>query len=108
MEMAVEETRSKPSAEPRADTAAGGGVVVEHCSSQQAEHGAADTAAGGGVVEQQAERGAADTAVKSSSITSSVELRTSLVNAQLTRMLKSKKWSYILMVRIIIDLLSYH
>ena len=25
MEMAVEETRSKPSAEPRADTAAGGG-----------------------------------------------------------------------------------
>ena len=106
MEMAVEETRSKPSAEPRADTAAGGGVVVEHCSSQQAESGAADTAAGGGVVEQQAERGAADTA-KSSSITSSVELRTSLVNAQLTRMLKSKKWSYILMVRIIIDLLSY-
>jgi len=108
MEMAVEETRSKPSAEPRADTAAGGGVVAEHCSSQQAEHGAADMAAGGGVVEQQAERGAADTAVKSSSITSSVELRTSLVNAQLTRMLKSKKWSYILMVRIIIDLLSYH
>ena len=71
---------------------------------EQAERGAADTAAGGGVVEQQAERGAADTAVKSSS----VELRTSLVNAQLTRMLKSKKWSYILMVRIIIDLLSYH